>query len=202
MPQSYHVLALHRLKSGTGYFRSKRQPLEKMTPDQPAVTVMADPSWISAHVTPLSTPLSTARNTMISHGISMLLVCDAHNDIVGLLTSSDLEGNKPDRILAKAGIVWDDLQVADVMALRPKLETLLMNEVLKARIGDIIATLQQVHRQQVLVVDNDPDTGNPVVCGMLSLSQIGRRLALELDPACPPMTNAELERIGEDGNPS
>jgi hypothetical protein len=43
-----------------------------------------------------------------------------------LITSRDIEGEKPARILAKAGGAWEDLLVADIMTLKPKLDVLLM----------------------------------------------------------------------------
>jgi len=67
--------------------------------------------------------------------VRMLLVRDAGGQIVGLLTSRDVEGEKPGRILAKAGGTWEDLLVADIMTLKPKLEVLLLEEVEKARVG-------------------------------------------------------------------
>lgn len=87
--------------------------------------------------------------------------------------------------------------VADIMTLRSKLEALLMEDVLNARVGDIIATLRQVNRQHAIVVDSNPATGAQTVCGIFSLSQIGLQLGLDIDPARQPTTYAELEQAGE-----
>ena len=85
---------------------------------------------------------------MIKRGIRILLVCDADDNIIGLLTSRDIAGDKPHRILAKAGGgVREDLRVSDVMTLRPELELLSMEDIQRARIGDLIATLRQVDRR-------------------------------------------------------
>ncbi|MBL8247332.1 MAG: hypothetical protein JNK95_03070, partial [Candidatus Competibacter sp.] len=102
------------------------------------------------------------------------------------------------RILAKAGGAWEDLLVADIMTLKPKLEVLLMAEVLNAHVGDIIATLRQAHRQHALVVDADPGTGKPAVRGLFSLSQIGLQLGLDIHPEQHPTTYADLEQAGID----
>ena len=77
---------------------------------------------------------------MIKRGIHILLVCDADDNIIGLLTSRDIAGDKPHRILAKAGGVREDLRVSDVMTLRPKPEVLSMEDLQRARVGDLIAT--------------------------------------------------------------
>ncbi|MDG4597946.1 MAG: CBS domain-containing protein [Candidatus Contendobacter sp.] len=196
MNPTYQPLPLHRLESGARYFRPQ-QPLPwRVTPADPALSVMTDLSQVTAFTTEPTTPLDKSLELMIKRGIRILLVCDSDGHIVGLLTSRDIDGVKPGRILAKAGGAWEDLRVADIMTLRPKLETLLMEDVRRAQVGDIIATLRQVDRQHALVVDTDPETGRPAVRGLFSLSQIGLRLGLNIDPSRQPTTYGDLEKAG------
>ena len=196
MTHIYQPLSLHRLESGSRYFRPKQQLPWRITTDDPALSVMTDLSQVTAFTAELSTPLDKGLDIMIKRGIRILLVCDADGNIVGLLTSRDIDGDKPERILAKAGGVREDLRVADIMTLRPKLEALLMEDVRRARVGDIIATLREVGRQHALVLDDDPETGKPAVRGIFSLSQIGLRLGLDIDPSRQPTTYADLEKVG------
>lgn len=198
MSQDYQSLPFHRLDSGAGYFRPRQHLPEQVTIDDPALAVMTDLSQVTAYTTELTTPLYKAQETMIKRGVRLLLVRDADGHIVGLITSRDIEGERPARILAKAGGAWEDLLVADIMTLKPKLEVLLMTEVQKARVGNIIATLRQVNRQHAMVVDTDPDTRTLAVRGIFSLSQIGLQLGLDIDPALHPTTYADLEQAGID----
>ncbi|MCC9001110.1 MAG: CBS domain-containing protein [Candidatus Competibacter sp.] len=194
MTPSYQPLPLHRLESGISYCRPKQRLPWRVTTDDPAVSVMTDLGQVTAFTVELTTPLDKSLDIMIKRGIRILLVCDADSNIIGLLTSRDIHGKKPDRILAKAGGVREDLLVADIMTLGPKLEVLLMEDVLRARVGDIIATLRQVDRQHALVLDDDPETDKPVMRGIFSLSQIGLRLGLDIDPSRQPTTYTELEK--------
>lgn len=196
MASTYHVLPFQRLEAGAGYFRPRQQLPERVTEDDPAIDVMTDLSQVTTYATELTISLSKALEIMVKRGVRMLLVQDADGQIVGLLTSRDLEGEKPARILTKAGGAWEDLLVADIMTLKPKLEVLLLEDVLNARVGDIIATLRQVNRQHAMVVDTHPDTGKLAVRGIFSLSQIGLQLGLDIDPAQQPTTYAELEKAG------
>ncbi|MDS4022335.1 MAG: CBS domain-containing protein [Candidatus Competibacter sp.] len=198
MANPYQPLPFHRLDAGAGYFRPRQHLPEHVTADDPALSVMTDLSQVTTYTTELATPLSKAQETMIKRGVRMLLVRDPDGQIVGLLTSRDIESDRPDRILTKAGGAWEDLLVADIMTLKPKLEVLLMEDVVDARVGDIIATLRQVNRQHAMVVDSDPKTGKPAVRGLFSLSQIGLLLGLDIDPARQPTTFADLERAGID----
>ena len=198
MTPSYQPLPFHHLKAGAGYFRPKQRLPDHVSADDPAVQVMTDLSQVTAYTTELDTPLSKALETMVKRGVRMLLVRNGDGQIVGLVTSRDIEGEKPGRILAKAGGNWEDLRVADIMTLKPKLEVLLMDDVLNARVGDIISTLRRMNRQHAMAVDTDPATGKPAVRGIFSLSQIGLLLGLDIDPAQEPTTFAQLERAGID----
>lgn len=198
MSQTYQTLTFHHLEAGAGYFRPKQHLPEHITANDPALSVMTDLSLVTAYTTELDTPLNKARETMVKRGVRMLLVRDAEGHVVGLITSRDIEGEKPERILAKAGGSWEDLLVADIMTLQPKLEVLLMEDVAKARVGDIIATLRQVNRQHAMAVDIHPETGHLAVRGIFSLSQIGLLLGLEIDPALHATTFVDLEHAGID----
>jgi CBS domain-containing protein len=198
MTPDYQPLPLHHLDSGVSYFLPRQSLPERVTAADPALTVMTDLSQVTAYTTELTMPLSKALDTMIRRGVRLLLARDTDRQVVGLITSRDIEGEKPARILAKAGGAWEDLLVADIMTLQPKLEVLRMEDVENARVGDIIATLRQTHRQHALVVDADPETGKLAIRGLFSLSQIGLQLGLDIDPAQQPTTYADLARAGID----
>lgn len=196
MQQPFHSLPLRQLDRGIRYARPKQQLPRRITPNDPALSVMTDLCQITAVTIELSTPLSKAMDLMIQRGIRILLVCDAADGILGVITSRDLNGEKAKRIMAKAGCAYDDLLVSDVMTLRPKLEVMMMEEVLVAKVGDIIATLRQVNRQHALVLDTDPETDIPAIRGIFSLAEIGVRLGLNINPSRQPTTYAELEKAG------
>ena len=128
--------------------------------------------------------------------LGILLVCDADENLLGVITSRDIDSERASRIIAKAGCAREDLLVSDVMTLRPKLEVLMMEDVLGSRVGDIIATLRQVNRQHALVLDIDPETDIPAIRGIFSLAEIGLRMGLSINPARQPTTYAELEKAG------
>ena len=196
MKHAYRSLPLHRLDRGIRHARPKQQLPRRITADDPALSVMTDLCQITAVTTELSTPLDKGLDIMVKRGVRILLVCDADDNILGVLTSRDIDGEKANRILAKTGGGREDLLVSDVMTLRAKLEVLMMEDVLGARVGDIIATLRQVGRQHALVLDTDPETDIPTVRGIFSLAEIGLRLGLDINRARQPTTYAELEKAG------
>lgn len=196
MKHPYHSLPLHRLDRGIRHARPRQQLPRRITADDSALSVMTDLCQVTAVTTELSTPLGKGLDLMVKRGVRILLVCDAEDNILGLLTSRDIDGEKANRILAKTGGAREDLLVSDVMTLRTKLEVLTMEDVLNARVGDIIVTLRQVDRQHALVLDTDPETDIPAVRGIFSLSEIGLRLGLNINRSRQPTTYAELEKAG------
>lgn len=196
MKHAHHSLPLNRLERGIRHARPKQQLPRRITADDPALSVMTDLCQIPAVTTELATPLNRAVDLMIRRGVRILLVCDADDNILGVLTSRDISGEKTNRILAKTGGTPEDLLVSDVMTIRPKLEVLMMDDVLGARVGDIIATLRQVDRQHALVLDSDPETDIPAVRGIFSLAEIGLRMGLNINRSRQPTTFAELEKAG------
>ena len=56
------------------------------------------------------------------------------------------------------------------MTLYPRLEVLDITDVLRATVGDIIATLREQGRQHALVVDTDPDSGKEAVRGIFAVA--------------------------------
>jgi CBS domain-containing protein len=196
MPYDYQPLPLHRLESGTRFFYPKQPLASRVTISDSAVAVLTDFNQVTPLTVDRSTPLEKSLEIMIKHRVRLLLVCTTNGNIIGLLTSRDISGDKPQRILAKSGGTREELVVADVMTLRPKLDTLMLADVVQARVGDIIETLKQAKRQHALVLDNDSETGEPMVRGIFSLSQIGLQLGLNIDVSQRPTTYTELMRAG------
>jgi Mg2+/Co2+ transporter CorB len=193
MNREFKPLKFHHLESGVSYFRPRQDLPDRVKVSSPALDSMTDLRQVPALMVSLTTPLDMALERMIKNGVRMLLVTDAGGKVQGVITSRDVQGEKPMKILEKTGGTFKDLVVGDLMTTKNKLEVLMMEDALRARVGDIIATLKEVDRQHALVVDHDPYTGELAVRGIFSLSQIGRQLGLEISPTQKATTFADLE---------
>jgi hypothetical protein len=89
------------------------------------------------------------------------------------------------------GIRHSDVMVKDIMTPRERLEVLCMDDVQKACVGDIAATLRSHGRQHALVVDRTPDRSQ-MLRGMFSVSQIGKVLGASLETVAVARTFAEI----------
>lgn len=192
--KNFKPIRFHSLETGASYFRPKQELPERVKVTDPAIDCMTDLRQVTLLMVSPTTPLNMALERMVKSGVRMLMVVDPDGTVRGLITSRDLEGEKPLKIQEKTGIKREDLVVRDIMTLKGKLEALMMEEVLRAKVGDIIVTLREVNRQHAMAVETDPDTGKLAVRGIFSLSQIGRQLGLSIDPSQKATTFAELEQ--------
>ena len=194
MAENYNPLPFYPLEAGASYMRPRQDLPQGVTEDSPAVDVMTDLSKVTAYTVELTTPLDKALEIMVKRGVRLLLVRDADAAVRGLITSRDIQGEKPEKILQKSYLTREELLVRDIMTLKHRLEVLRMEDVLRARVGDIISTLKACGRQHAMVVDIDPGTTRQAVRGLFSLSQIGLQMGLQIDPAKAPTTAEELEQ--------
>ena len=85
--------------------------------------------------------------------------------------------------------------VRDIMTAQSELQVLYMDDVLRASVGDIVATLQSVGRRHALVLDDDIRTGQASIRGIFSASQISKQLDLSIDMMAIAQTFAEVEVV-------
>jgi CBS domain-containing protein len=143
--------------------------------DDPAAAVMTDFRHVRAITVAPSATMDDAHQRMIANRVHLLLVVDPKNTLLGLVTSTDIEGEKPVRIISERGIKRSEILVGDVMTARDRLEAIDIDAVAHARVGDVVATLKAVGRRHALVVDHDAQ-GVQRVRGLLAASQLEKQL--------------------------
>lgn len=192
MGTTYNSLPSTHLNAGTTYNRPLQRLPEKVTADSPAVDVMTDLTKVAAITMGPCGSLANAQKRMQASGVRLLLVEDDRNCILGLITATDLMGEKPMQYLKEVGGKREEIFVRDIMTPQEKLEVLYMVDVVNARVGDIVKTLKRVGRQHALVVDLD-ENHQQVVRGIFSTKQIGLQIGLHIETTRIAKTFAELE---------
>jgi len=191
MTRTYSLIPTSPLQKAATFHKPRQVLPEQVSADDPALQVMTDFQIVTAYtIFPLET-IEDARAKMIHRGVRMLLVVDDMNHILGLITATDLTGEKPMQVVQHQGIRHSDVMVKDIMTPRERLEVLCMNDVQKACVGDILATLKAHGRQHALVVDRTPDRSQ-MLRGMFSVSQIGKQLGASVETIAVARTFAEI----------
>ncbi len=178
MVREYQSLQFHQLKEGAT-LRQATGPKERVRTDSAALLVMTDLQQVPAATIDPEAPLDAANRFMIRRGVRLLLITDDRREIAGLITATDILGERPVRFALDRGIPRHELRVRDIMIPRERLDILCFDDVAGAKVGHIVATLKRDGRQHALVAHCGPDGRGEMVRGIFSLSQIARQLGLD-----------------------
>jgi CBS-domain-containing membrane protein len=191
MFREYAPLQWIPLQSSTAVRVARAARPSRVTLDSPALAVMTDFSQVAAVTIEPDAGIEYANDYMSRRGVRALLVTDADHGVVGILTTTDLLGEKPVKLGIERGVKRQDIRVADIMTPRALLELLEFEEVRQARVGHIVATLARAGRQHFLVEERVAQAQQ--VRGIFSLSQIARQLGVILQPNTFAQTFSEIE---------
>lgn len=190
----YNELTQHSLNAGTSYQRPLQQLAEHVTLDSPASDSMTDLGKVAAVTMGPCASLEAANQRMLSTGVHLLFVTDEYNAVVGVITSTDLQGERPMKYLNEVGGRYGDIILRDIMTPQDQLEVLEIQDVMRARVGNIVATLQRYGRKHALVVDHDA-SGKQIICGLFSSSQISKQLGTNIETAEVANSFAEVNAV-------
>ncbi|MBI5040311.1 MAG: CBS domain-containing protein [Gammaproteobacteria bacterium] len=126
-------------------------------------------------------------------GVRLLLVTNPDGNVVGLITSHDIQGEKPLQLLGHMNVRHAEIRVRDIMTPKAELECISLDEVLAASVGHVLETLRRAGRHHALVCDCDRRTGAQSIRGIFSASRLSQQLGILFEPIEVATTFAELE---------
>ena len=188
------ALPTFRLEPGTALAQASPSNQAPVDLNAPALRVMTDLTQMRAATTHPSTSLRQAEQVMIYQGVRMLFVVTEMPAVEGLITTTDLHGDKQMRAVHDRGVRYDDLCVADVMTETALLDAIDYGRIKSATVADAIATLKRLGRHHLLVVESATQQTPRRVRGVISRSQIERQLGVAIDLAPIASSFSEIER--------
>ena len=189
MEREYDALSIRELGAGAGFRRPTQAQAAQVSIESPALEVMTDLRRTTPATIRPQAPLAGANQFMITRGVRLLLVVDEREDVLGVISATDILGERPMRVATERGLRRDELTVADIMIPAEQVEVIALPDVAAARVGHVLETLRRAGRQHALVVDfDDVPSGRPLtppgrramVRGIFSLSQIARQLGVSV----------------------
>lgn len=189
---NYHSLSARYL---TDNVLVSRPPHSKsVTLESSALDVMTDLRKSEAAVIEPNVSMEFANSYMIQRGVRSLLVLNQDCSLRGIITATDILGEKPLRFIQDRRLKHDEILVSDIMTPLERLEVFYIEEVQNSKVGHIVASLRDTGRQHILVTENNADN-NPSVCGIFSLTQIERQLGVSISSTKIAENFAEIEEI-------
>jgi CBS domain-containing protein len=190
--RDYAPLGLSLLRPGSGYAQPSQVVPERVTLEDAAGSVMTDLRSVTAVIILSGDTVEEAHRRMIQRGVRLLLVVDQNREVVGLITATDILGEKPVQAVSQRGIRREELLVRDIMTPQERLEVLDLKDVSASRVGHIVSTLRQAGRQHAVVVEHDA-AGRHVVRGLFSATRIARQLGVAIPTSEIARTFSEIE---------
>jgi len=175
------ALPARRLESGACIVQAQPWHSTPVNLDSPALAVMTDLRKVKAATTAPATTLAQAEQIMIYQGVRMLFVVSEMPSLLGLITSTDLSGDRAVRIAQQRSLRYDELTVAEVMTGLSMLDAIELGSLKTATVRNLIATLKTHGRDHLLVVEGGTGTAPQRVCGVVSRAQIERQLGTRID---------------------
>ncbi len=173
-----HQLSTEKIPSNVLLGTPNKNPNNKITEASPALTVMTDFAFINPFSIEPDTLIDDANKKMIACGVRLLFVQNKNEDLLGLITSNDLLGEKPLLYITQNSISRNEVEVRNLMTPLEKIESVDYKELEKSVVGDVIELLKESKRNHMLVIEKHQT--HTCVRGLISLSQVGRQLGEEI----------------------
>jgi len=148
--------------------------------DSAALDVMTDLSVVKAETIDPKTSISSAEMVMINRGVRALFVTTNFPCVDGLVTATDLRGNKPIDQRHLQQVVHHELCVKDVMTPLSGLDIIDYDELKNAYVDRVVATFEKLKCTHLLVVQRAREEGPARIRGVISVTQLKRQLAKSL----------------------
>ena len=154
--------------------------VQQLQPTAPALEIMTDFAADTPHVVTADRPIDEALHDMIVFGVRLLLVVqDA--DVLGVITSYDIQGERPIQFLhdpfrSVPPHRHVDVTVGDVMTTIADLRPLRYRWVVGATVGDIAGHFRATPDTHLLVAADDGIEQGVVIRGVFSRTRLERQL--------------------------
>jgi CBS domain-containing protein len=135
----------------------------------------------------------------------MLFVVSEMPSLQGLITTTDLHGDRAMRITQQRNVRYDELLVADVMVGRESLDAIDLALINAATVRNVVATLKKQGRNHLIVVEGGSDeplqrvrlvTPPPArLRGVISRAQVERQLGTVIEMIEVAQSFADLEQM-------
>ncbi len=193
MPCNYQELIIKPLQVAATLCEPDSSPQGSVSLEAPAIKVMTDLTTVAAVTILPACTLDEATNQMLKMKVKLLFVTDSQNQLIGLLTYSDLQGERPIQFQQSNGVSRSEICVADIMTGIETIDVMEWSVVETARVGDVAMTMRKLNRQHALVLDHPADAYR--IRGIFSTSLLSKLLGIQIDTTEVAQTFAEFERV-------
>jgi len=178
--------------AGVTLFTPAHAAQKNVKENDPARDVMTDLRTVTPFQIESSASIEEINSKMIACGVRLLFVNDLDKHLIGLITATDILGEKPLLHVTHNGGTREDITAHDLMTPLNKLEGIPLSQVLNSQVSDIVDALKDCRRHHMLVLENRDD--DKFVRGLFSVTQVSRQLGIEITPSERAESFAQLNK--------
>ena len=193
MVNKFKALPHQSMKQDAAVERKMVNRATDVSLDDSAILVMTDLNEFTPFSIEPTASIDATNEKMIASGVRLLFVTDGNGNLLGIVTATDVLGEKPVQYLKEHGGNREEIMAQDIMTTKDKLDVLNMVDVEKSYVGDILETMNLLGRQHTLVVETT-EAGKSVIRGIFSTTQISRQLSVHIEPTPRAHTFADVKR--------
>lgn len=148
--------------------------------EDPALTVMIDFENTKAPVVTPETRIDQVLEEMKISSVHLMMVADQNKNVIGLISTEDILGEKPIKILEERRINRGEITARMVMVPQTQIAAIDYDSLTNIRVGNIVNTLRGNHEHYVLVIQT-LEKNQKIIRGLFSISQISKQLHMDLN---------------------
>ena len=182
MPQQYALLNTKKLGKAMGYDHPilQTEQLDVVDENSSALEVFTDFQVTPPQTTTAEITAHRALDKMKAAMIRSLLVINSSDQVIGLISSSNIQGIKLGKLAQENGVCQTEVTVE--MAMTSWLDLLALNykDLSNARVGHIKRLLHELGVQHLLVTKGNQANNHSTICGIFSATRVSKQLGEEI----------------------
>jgi CBS-domain-containing membrane protein len=147
--------------------------------DDPALENMYDFSCYNPLMLLPTDSITDAEMVMKVTDLRIIFIVDHLKNVLGILSSEELQGTKPYQIMQDRRIKRSEILCKSIMTPCEQILAFDIAELQHVKVGHIMTTLQEAKKHFALVIDVD-NLGNTTIIGLFSFTQICKSMGIEL----------------------
>lgn len=192
MIKNYHAIPTQRLDLPCHIMQPPKLP-EVVHINDTALSAMFDLKYHKPPITQPNKTLTDAKAEMKTYSIPFLLVVDKEEKITGIITSEDILGEKPVKLIEEKRITRNEIEVEMIMTPIQEIPVIDIEDLHHSKVGHVIQTFRELKMPVLLVVKID-DADQRIVRGIFSASLISKQLDKDITTILSePQSIAELQ---------
>lgn len=149
--------------------------------DDPALSVMTDFTLSPVRTVLPTDSMDHAISEMEIAGVHLLLVLNEENHFQGIISSEDVWGEKPIKLLQERRVPRDQILVRAIMVPYTEITALDLSLIKSSKVGHIVKTLSTHKTHYALcVTPSAENTDIQIIRGIFTASQISKQLHADI----------------------